>query len=69
MSLTHMAARAAVGEVDDEADTRPDQEEVDALLVEVEEEIQTARDRDRRRDIDQRRLERTMTAGIGGAYE
>src|SRR3546814_1647723 len=62
-----MAAPAAVEEVDDQPDRGPDQEQVDALLVEVEKQIDATEDRDRRRDIDQRRLERTVAAGVGAA--
>src|SRR3546814_13631191 len=59
-----MAARPAVEEIDEQADRGPDQEEDDALVIEVEEEIDAARDRDRRGDEDRRRAEGAMASGI-----
>src|SRR3546814_14158190 len=62
-----MAARPAVEEIDEQADRGPDQEEDDALVIEVEEEIDAARDRDRRGDEDRRRPDGAMASGIGPA--
>src|SRR3546814_5870496 len=45
MAQADMAAPAAVEEIDDQPDRGPDQEEVDALLVEVEKQIDATEDR------------------------
>lgn len=59
-----ITAVAAVQEIHQQADECPTAKEHDALRIEAEEQIDTARNRQRRNQPDDRRAERTLTARV-----